>query len=238
MATRHALHRSLLGEPGTGPALSEEHGQGAAFEKPSPVAQPEASQALAQGSDTDPRQAPDLPPAGQWQDTRWAGALFWLRALQAPGVLDGLLGPTAGSPTTGTPNTSTPTTGPADPLAQALLAVARALGVPDGDVAQLAFLGGHWPEGGLACQPDEGVVMAAQALVARWAQWLDEAAPDLPAPRLAQVCQRPGRLRLEPGWIELQLPLEQVDTRLRRLGLDLDPGYLPWLGCVLRIRYE
>ncbi|MFY9460548.1 MAG: hypothetical protein WAP57_12435, partial [Aquabacterium commune] len=72
----------------------------------------------------------------------------------------------------------------------------------------------------------------------RWAAWLDEAAPELAEPRLRTVCQRPGRLRFEPGWIELHLSLDQVDTCIRRMGLDLDAGYLPWLGCVLRIRYE
>ena len=43
---------------------------------------------------------------------------------------------------------------------------------------------------------------------------------------------------MEPGWIELHLPLSSVETPIRRLGLDLDPGWLPWLGCVVRIIYE
>ena len=43
---------------------------------------------------------------------------------------------------------------------------------------------------------------------------------------------------MESGWIELHLPLAGVDTAIRRLGLDLDPGFLPWLGCVLRICYD
>ena len=63
-------------------------------------------------------------------------------------------------------------------------------------------------------------------------------APDLPLPRIETVCRRGGRLRFEAGWIELHLPLNQVDTAIRRLGLDLDPGWLPWLGCVLRIIYD
>ena len=25
---------------------------------------------------------------------------------------------------------------------------------------------------------------------------------------------------------------------LRRLGLDLDPGWLPWLGCIVRFAYD
>ena len=62
--------------------------------------------------------------------------------------------------------------------------------------------------------------------------------PELAPPRLQSVCRRRGRIRFEPGWIELLLPLEAVDTSIRRLGLDLDPGWLPWLACVLRIRYE
>ena len=78
----------------------------------------------------------------------------------------------------------------------------------------------------------------AAALVADWNVWVDEQAPDLPAPRMTSICQRSGRLRFEAGWIELHLPLDSVDTRIRRLGLDLDPGWLPWLGCVVRIIYD
>ena len=66
----------------------------------------------------------------------------------------------------------------------------------------------------------------------------EQSAPDLPVPRLDAVCQRSGRLRFEPGWVELHLPLDGVHTAIRRLGLDLDPGWLPWLGCVVRICYD
>lgn len=168
--------------------------------------------------------APALPEASTWQPTDWGGALFWLRALQAPGVLAELLGPTDGL------HASDST----DPVGHALLALGLALGVPPGDAALRAFVGGHWPEG----EAQAGVAETAQALVARWSAWLDEAAPDLLAPRLRSVCQRAGRLRFEPGWIELHLPIDAVDTRVRRLGLDLDPGHLPFLGCVVRIRYD
>ena len=180
---------------------------------PDPLQPPEAGGA-------DLPSAPALPDSELWQTTEWAGALFWLRALQSPGLLDELMGPSQGQGV--------------DARGHALAALAIALGVPAQDMALRAFVGGVLPQG----QPHPGMVQAARSQVARWAAWLDEVAPELVEPRLRTVCQRPGRLRFEPGWIELHLSLDQVDTRIRRLGLDLDPGYLPWLGCVLRIRYE
>lgn len=170
--------------------------------------------------DIDLPPAPALPEGELWQPTEWAGALFWLRALEAPGLLQELMGPPQGQG--------------ADARGHALAALATALGVPAQDAALRAFVGGVLPQG----QAHAGMARAAQSQAARWAAWLDEVAPELTEPRLRSVCQRPGRLRFEPGWIELHLALDQVDTRIRRLGLDLDPGYLPWLGCVLRIRYE
>ena len=31
---------------------------------------------------------------------------------------------------------------------------------------------------------------------------------------------------------------EHLDLDIRRAGLDIDPGWLPWLGRVVRFRYE
>lgn len=49
---------------------------------------------------------------------------------------------------------------------------------------------------------------------------------------------RRGEIRFEPAWITLFLPMDTVDTSVRRAALDLDPGYLPWLGTVMRFSYE
>jgi hypothetical protein len=54
---------------------------------------------------------------------------------------------------------------------------------------------------------------------------------------LAAVCRRRGRVVADPGWIDVQLQLAEVSTDVRRAGLDLDLGYLPWLGCVVRFLY-
>ncbi len=50
------------------------------------------------------------------------------------------------------------------------------------------------------------------------------------------VC-RPARLSLTPTHIDVWQDLEAVDLRLRRAGLDLDPGWVPWLGRVLCFHY-
>ena len=52
------------------------------------------------------------------------------------------------------------------------------------------------------------------------------------------VTARPAVIVADPGWIEAHYSLDSVDTGLRRAALDLDPGYVPWLGVVVRFVYE
>jgi hypothetical protein len=54
---------------------------------------------------------------------------------------------------------------------------------------------------------------------------------------LLEACRRDAELLADPAWIEVRLALEAVDVGVRRAGLDLDPGWLPWLGCVVRFTY-
>lgn len=158
---------------------------------------------------------PALPEQTEWLLTHWAGALFWLGRLSASGILEQI----------DTQHETVP---------MQLRAIATALGVAADDAALRAFCGGEVPQSELS----PACIARATALIAEWSAWLDKAAPELPQPRLTAVCQRGGRLRYEAGWIELHLPLDSVNTAIRRLGLDLDPGWLPWLGCVLRICYD
>ena len=51
------------------------------------------------------------------------------------------------------------------------------------------------------------------------------------------VC-RPARLSLTPTHVDVWQDAEAVDLRLRRAGLDLDPGWVPWLGRVLCFHYR
>jgi hypothetical protein len=32
--------------------------------------------------------------------------------------------------------------------------------------------------------------------------------------------------------------IREVVTEIRRAGLDLDPGFIPWLGVVMKFYYE
>jgi hypothetical protein len=55
---------------------------------------------------------------------------------------------------------------------------------------------------------------------------------------VATVVGRRGRIVAEPGWVEVMLDLNEIDVDIRVAGLDLDPGWVPWLGAAVRFRYE
>lgn len=62
---------------------------------------------------------------------------------------------------------------------------------------------------------------------------------DAPQTRLLEfVCCRRAEIVADPGWIDVRFSLDEVATEIRRAGLDLDPGYLSWLGVVVRFVYE
>jgi len=54
---------------------------------------------------------------------------------------------------------------------------------------------------------------------------------------IAELACRPGSLLATPTHVDLFFDLEQVDLRLRRGGLDLDPGWLPCFGRVIAFHY-
>jgi len=47
-----------------------------------------------------------------------------------------------------------------------------------------------------------------------------------------------GRVKLTPSRIDVVLPGSAVDLELRLAGLDLDPGFVPWLGRIVRFHYR
>src|SRR5262245_23289038 len=85
---------------------------------------------------------------------------------------------------------------------------------------------------------EEAVVASwAARILARLRDLLDR--HDEPATELLRfVCHRPAEVVADPGWIEVRFALQDVSTKVRRAGLDLDPGYVPWLGVVLKFVYQ
>jgi uncharacterized membrane protein YebE (DUF533 family) len=58
---------------------------------------------------------------------------------------------------------------------------------------------------------------------------------------LHQIVHRPGTVWSSRTDLDVTLPLDHADLRIRRAGLDLDPGWLPWLGPhgrVVRFHYH
>jgi hypothetical protein len=178
-------------------------------------------------ADTGTASAPAAEPDSAW--TAYGGLLFLLPLLPACGVLPGLEDEALWPPATGG-------------LRGALHSLALHLQAMDAcDPTALAFCGlpptAKPPAGHLTLTAAQQMQLGA----ARDAL-LDSLAGRLPAWRgpalLARVVQRGARIEVVPGWIEASFSLRDVSTELRRAALDLDPGFIPWLGAVLRFRYE
>jgi hypothetical protein len=94
--------------------------------------------------------------------------------------------------------------------------------------------------------PERGERRGLALLAARWRRVtvarLRSADPEVAAGRQRDVLDwlvhRPGRIVAQPGWIDVVMPLSGVEPSIRVAGLDLDPGCVPWLGTVVRFRYE
>jgi hypothetical protein len=52
-----------------------------------------------------------------------------------------------------------------------------------------------------------------------------------------EIVRRPGLVTLTRTDLDISLALDSADIRIRRIGLDLDPGWLPWFGRVVRFHY-
>lgn len=112
------------------------------------------------------------------------------------------------------------------------------------DPAALAFAGlspeAEWPwedEASLSEAETEALSALADQIVTRLALLFDEdETRDISA--LEFVTRRRGEIVADPGRIEVRFPLDDVSTEIRRAGLDLNPGYVPWLGLVVMFVYE
>jgi hypothetical protein len=131
------------------------------------------------------------------------------------------------------------------PLPWVLQAVAGILlPVADDDPALAAFAGldpaepAPWKTD---AAPTAGELSAVDELAERWEQAVAAALgrrADEGRAAVRALAARRGAVLYSPGWIEVALALADVDVDIRVAGLDLDPGWVPWLGCVLCFRYR
>jgi hypothetical protein len=222
-----AVHRSPTGssaaaEPAAGPASATPppaaH-SGGATEPPQPA-----------GRAIESSEQPDESPTEREEfrrtaTTGWAGLLFLLATASEAGVPDALLEDEALAGRT---------------LRWALHRIGLLL-IPAAadDPAVLCFAGlspFDPPPAGEPATPAEQAALARHAR--RWATaTLARLGKSEDDELLLALARRRAVILADPGWIELWLELAEVDVQVRCAGLDIDPGWLPWLGVVVRYRY-
>ena len=55
---------------------------------------------------------------------------------------------------------------------------------------------------------------------------------------LTTLIRRPGRILMTRTHLDASFALSQLDVRVRRVALDVDPGWVPWMGRVVQFRYD
>jgi hypothetical protein len=158
--------------------------------------------------DTAPPLADPSAPHGEAITTGWGGALFLINALRRLDI-----------------QTMLDAQGQAAPTGWRLLYdLAVALGLPEDEPMALF----------LAAQDLETTV--SPALLADLLERLETLyRPEGPWPLpLAQL----ARLRATETHLDLDLATDTVDLALRLSGLDLNPGWVPWLGRVVAFHYD
>jgi hypothetical protein len=101
-----------------------------------------------------------------------------------------------------------------------------------------------------AAEDDRAWALVADLRVQRPADW--HAADDRAQHELAAACgwphrharlglaalvRRPARLALTAPHVDVRSPLATADVRVCRLGLEVDPGWLPWFGRVIAFHF-
>jgi hypothetical protein len=115
--------------------------------------------------------------------------------------------------------------------------VADGLGVPPRDPLRVA-LGldtlAPLPNGGAARFEDRAVLAAVSR---HWRRRLERWCRQPGCLPLPQLVRRPGAVLASRTHLDLWFQPRQAEIRVRRHGLDLDPGWVPWLGRVITFHY-
>jgi hypothetical protein len=79
---------------------------------------------------------------------------------------------------------------------------------------------------------------ALDAMVAQWCVRVESWCVETAGIDLAAIVLRRGWLHTTRTHVDIYFDLTDVDGRIRRAGLDFDPGWVPWLGRVVTFFYE
>jgi len=55
---------------------------------------------------------------------------------------------------------------------------------------------------------------------------------------LSRLVSRPGQIRVTPTHIDMRFDIALAELSVRRAGLDIDPGWVPWFQRVVTFRYQ
>lgn len=160
-------------------------------------------------------EAPQPPPRSstfhlQGEPTAAAGLYFLLNALRRLGIAHRDFGPAF--------------------VPGLLKTAALHSGIETGDPVY-KFANAAISEAGPAEQIDERLLRVWLRKVRRWC-WRNGKIG------LREIVRRPGLVTLTRTHLDVSLALETADVRIRRMGLDLDPGWLPWFGRVVYFHYR
>lgn len=85
--------------------------------------------------------------------------------------------------------------------------------------------------------PNAATVIIPEALFKAWLTAIQRWCARHAAIDWRELILRPGRVHITRTQIEVRFAPEQAEIALRRLALDVDPGWVPWLGRVIRFHY-
>jgi hypothetical protein len=150
--------------------------------------------------------------------SEYAGFFFLLPLLARLGI-DALLG-TEGDP-------------PARAFPLALLRrLLRLVGVPEEDGVALALSAAE-------AQPSTPDPPAEErARLAAWIRGARRWSAETAGLTLRRLVSRPGLIAAAPTHVDVFLDGRTIDLRIRRAGLDVDPGWVWWLGRVVLFHYD
>src|SRR5262249_54937704 len=90
----------------------------------------------------------------------------------------------------------------------------------------------------LALPEENGELPAAAQEAARlWITRLRAYCRRVAGIRLHTLVCRSGRIASTPTHLDIYFPASEADIRVRRAGLDLNLGWLPWFGRVVNFHY-